>query len=72
MAGKFIFKTAVHVFIFLNSTYFFFFLNTTAPELNWVTANCVIMWLKQQIEDIAFLAIFVIFQNRRTMELGAE
>lgn len=41
-------------------------------ELNWVIVNCLIMWLKQQIKDIAFLATFVIFQNRRSLELGTD
>lgn len=41
-------------------------------EMNWVVVNCIIMWLKQLRKDIAFLSIFVIFQNSGTMELGAE
>lgn len=55
-AGEFMSQAAVQVFLFLTQSFFCF--ETIAPELNWV-----ITWLKQQIEDIAFWAIFVIFQK---------
>lgn len=69
MAGKFIFKATVQFFRLLVQ---YLFRKKLLLELNWVIENCVIMWLKQQIKDIAFLVIFVMLQNTRTREQGAK